>query len=68
MPSLGHPSIPTPHWNGCPSTDERILILGEQGFGDVIQFTRFLPAAVTAAGRGADLPFGCAPLLFGFGI
>jgi len=64
VPALGHPAIPLPPWTGTAAPAERILILGEQGYGDVIQFARFLPAAAAAAaGRAADLTLGCAPPL-----
>jgi len=32
-----------PCWDGCPITGKRLLIHYEQGFGDTIQFVRYLP-------------------------
>lgn len=32
-----------PTWNGEPVAGKRILVQGEQGYGDTIQFARFLP-------------------------
>jgi tetratricopeptide (TPR) repeat protein len=32
-----------PRWGGSPLGDRRLLIHGEQGLGDVLQFIRFLP-------------------------
>lgn len=58
---LGLPRLPTPPWDGAPMPVRRLLVLGEQGFGDVIQFARFLPAA--AQRSAARLTFGCAPPL-----
>jgi tetratricopeptide (TPR) repeat protein len=58
---LNFPSLPIPLWDGAPMPGQRLLVLGEQGFGDVIQFARFLPEA--AQRSGAILTFGCAPPL-----
>ena len=35
-----------PHWDGKPlGPDKTLLLIGDQGFGDTIQFARFIPAA-----------------------
>ncbi|RAK56849.1 tetratricopeptide repeat protein [Phenylobacterium deserti] len=33
-----------PEWKGEPLEGKRLLVVGEQGFGDQIQFARFIPA------------------------
>ncbi|MBF0190542.1 MAG: glycosyltransferase family protein, partial [Magnetococcales bacterium] len=43
---LDQPSVPyscpsVPRWQGEPLRDRTLLVLGEQGFGDMIQFIRF---------------------------
>lgn len=35
-----------PRWAGGPLTGKRLLIAGEQGFGDILQFARYLPMLV----------------------
>ncbi|WP_254434752.1 tetratricopeptide repeat protein [Magnetospirillum sp. UT-4] len=53
--------LPGPRW--LPDTDitgKRVLILAEQGFGDALQFARFLPMA---AARCAELTVECLPEL-----
>jgi Flp pilus assembly protein TadD len=40
-----------PRWNGNPVKGQRLLIHDEQGFGDTLQFIRFLPLAKRCAGR-----------------
>jgi len=63
MPAPDRPRIDLPLWDGGPLKGRRLLILNEQGYGDVIQFARFLPAAAARAGQGAQVTFGCvAPL------
>lgn len=45
-------------WRGQPLKGETVLILGEQGFGDNIQFVRY---AEPLARRGARVVVGCQP-------
>lgn len=39
-----------PVWNGTPLAGRRLLVYWEQGFGDVLQFVRYLPFLSAAAG------------------
>lgn len=41
-----------PRWAGGPLTGRRLLIAGEQGFGDILQFARYLPMLIE---RGAHV-------------
>ncbi len=45
---------PLPHWRGEPLQGRRILVWDEQGFGDLIQFCRYLPL-LTAQGAEVTL-------------
>lgn len=45
-----------PQWGGERLSGRRILIHAEQGFGDTIQFCRYLPLV---AGQGAEVVFEC---------
>jgi hypothetical protein len=38
--------FPQPRWAGGPLAGRRLLVAGEQGFGDVLQFARYLPMLV----------------------
>ncbi len=49
-----------PQWDGEPLDGRTILVLAEQGFGDTIQFARYLPPL---AQRGARVVVECAPSL-----
>lgn len=45
--------VTAPRWNGdAPLDGKSILVLGEQGLGDILHFSRFLPAL---ARQGADV-------------
>lgn len=45
-----------PEWTGDVKPGDRILVFDEQGFGDAIQFSRYLPPLVEA---GAKVTFFC---------
>lgn len=38
-----HPTFTVPRWDGEPLRGKTVLLWGEQGFGDVLQFCRFVP-------------------------
>jgi Flp pilus assembly protein TadD len=54
------PNLPGRQWDGTHITGETILIRAEQGFGDVIQFARYLPLI---RDRGGNPILVCAPSL-----
>jgi hypothetical protein len=39
------PATAKPHWAGQPITDSTLLLVADQGIGDVVQFSRYLPWA-----------------------
>jgi tetratricopeptide (TPR) repeat protein len=53
-------SIPLPLWNGEEIAGKTLYVYAEQGFGDTVQFCRFLPPV---ARRGARIVFDCQPEL-----
>jgi tetratricopeptide (TPR) repeat protein len=40
------PPTDKPQWDGAPFTDGTLLLVADQGFGDVIQFSRYIPWAL----------------------
>jgi tetratricopeptide (TPR) repeat protein len=53
------PATPLPQWGGqTPLAGERLLIFEEQGFGDNLQFSRYLPLAAERFLDGASLVVG----------
>jgi tetratricopeptide (TPR) repeat protein len=50
------PKFPQPMWDGSPIAGKTIYVSYEQGYGDVIQFSRFLPVL---ASMGAKVIFKC---------
>lgn len=56
LPDYGVP-LP-PRWRGEEVRGKRLLVLAEQGLGDMIQFARFLPSL---ARRGAEVVVACEP-------
>ena len=57
-------AMTAPRWHGEPRPGERIVLVAEQGLGDIIQFSRFAPVL---AAQGHDVTVlvrkGMAPLL-----
>ncbi len=49
--SAHHHSVYQPRWNGDSFTEYTLLIYSEQGFGDSIQFLRYLPFVVERGGK-----------------
>lgn len=58
------PAMTSAHWNGMRIPNGRLLLVGDQGYGDTIQFARYIPMA---AARCQEVIVGCsaemAPLL-----
>jgi hypothetical protein len=54
------PMAPTnrPQWDGIPLMDDRLLLIADQGYGDVIQFARYIP---WAAHRCREVAVACSP-------
>ncbi|ANN71323.1 tetratricopeptide repeat-containing glycosyltransferase family protein [Bordetella bronchialis] len=47
-----------PQWDGAPMPGGTLLLVADQGYGDVIQFCRYIPAAVS---RCAGVVVACSP-------
>jgi Flp pilus assembly protein TadD len=52
------PTFPVPEWRGQDLAGKTILVYGEQGYGDTIQFSRYLPEVKA---RGATVIWACSP-------
>lgn len=50
-PALAPRAVPVPAWDGGPLAGRRILLASEQGFGDTIQFLRYVPEVIRRGGR-----------------
>jgi hypothetical protein len=54
------PRMPAPMWNGMRLPGKRILLLGDQGYGDMLQFVRYVPMV---AARCGEVVLICDPTL-----
>jgi len=52
------PPMAAPPWNGMALPRSRLLLVADQGYGDTIQFCRYVPLV---ADRAAELVLGCSP-------
>lgn len=58
------PNYPQPRWSGQDLKHKTILVLGEQGHGDIIQFVRFVPDLIARGARvHIKVTLGLIPLL-----
>ncbi|MBP5856702.1 tetratricopeptide repeat protein [Marivibrio halodurans] len=66
MPSFkaNVPDVTKALWDGRPLSGKRLLVHVEQGFGDTIQFCRYLPLLRERAGAGAEITFLCETALY----
>jgi Flp pilus assembly protein TadD len=55
------PSSDRPQWDGRPMADGTLMLIGDQGFGDTIQFARYIRLA---AERCPDLIVACSAEMF----
>ena len=56
-----HPPIAAPGWNGMRMPQGKLLLIGDQGYGDTIQFARYVPMA---AERCGEVVLGLSPELY----
>ena len=56
-----HPPIAAPGWNGMRMPQGKLLLIGDQGYGDTIQFARYVPMA---AERCGEIVLGLSPELY----
>jgi hypothetical protein len=61
VPDFKHAALKRPRWSGG-KPPGRLLVISEQGYGDTIQFSRFLPQVI---GQGTSLTFLCPTPLLG---
>ncbi len=52
------PKMVSAQWNGMRLPNDRILLVGDQGYGDTLQFCRFIPMV---AERCQEVLLGCSP-------
>lgn len=51
LPGVARPASEQPWWQGEPLAGRTLLLVGEQGMGDAIQFARFIPQIRRDGGR-----------------
>ena len=56
--------MPSPTWRGEPLTGKTLLVWGEQGMGDVLQFSRYIPLLAERVHREGGRLVWVAPLEF----
>ncbi len=54
------PRMVTPEWNGMALPKDRVLLVGDQGYGDSLQFARYIPQVAKLVG---EVVVGCSPEL-----
>jgi Tetratricopeptide repeat len=54
------PTLSQPLWDGAPLSGRTLLVQGEQGLGDTLQFVRYLPLVQKSGGK---VVMRCQPLL-----
>ncbi|HLN26018.1 MAG TPA: tetratricopeptide repeat protein, partial [Patescibacteria group bacterium] len=59
-PEAKQPKLKGPEWDGTPLAGKTLLVYAEQGFGDVLQFVRYMPRL---AGRGGRIILAVQPEL-----
>lgn len=52
------PKMVAAQWNGMRLPNDRILLVGDQGYGDTLQFCRFIPMV---GARCKEVVLGCSP-------
>lgn len=59
-----HPSLPAPRWQGESLAGKTLLVWGEQGIGDMLQFCRYVPLLAERVHReGGRLVWNSFPVL-----
>jgi len=59
QPQIRRPPAQAPLWQSEPLSGKRLLVSAEQGYGDSLQFTRFLPALAKLG--AAEITLECLP-------